>query len=80
MGSFEEGSPDVEQHKAPSPWGLFYCLNRLGQSGATMCGMVRFYCFKSGVSFVEDVPSKDAEFTRHRLRATGVMIYFETVL
>jgi hypothetical protein len=42
-----------------------------------MCGMVRFYCFKSGVSFVEDVPRQDAKFTRHRLRSTGVTIYFE---
>jgi hypothetical protein len=67
----------VEQFRAPFPRGLFYCLNTLGQSGAAMCGMVRFYCFKSGVSFVEDVPRQDAKFTRHRLRSTGVTIYFE---
>jgi len=39
--------------------------------------MRRFYCFKSGVSFVEDVPRQDAKFTRHRLISTGVTIYFE---
>ena len=45
-----------------------------------MCGMVRFYCFKSGVSFVEDVLSQDAKFTRNRLLSTGVLIYFEVNL
>ena len=65
---------------SPHPQGAFFCLNTLISSGATMCGMVRFYCFKSGVSFVEDVLSRDAKFTRHRLLSTGVTIYFEVTL
>ena len=42
-----------------------------------MCNMRRFYVYKQGCSFVEDVPRKDAAFTRHRLISTGCVIYFE---
>ena len=54
--------------------------NKLVSSGSAMCGMVRFYCFHAGISFVEDVPKQDAKFARNRLISTGVTIYFETVL
>jgi hypothetical protein len=54
-----------------------FCLNTLGQSGPAMCNMRRFYVYKQGCSFVEDVPRQDAAFTRHRLLSTGCVIYFE---
>ena len=65
---------------APLSKGPFFLANKLVSSASAMCGMIRFYCFHAGISFVEDVPKQDAKFARNRLISTGVTIYFETVL
>ena len=45
-----------------------------------MCGIARFYCFKSGIHWIEDVPRENALKTRRRLRSEEVTVYHSVIL
>jgi len=39
-----------------------------------MVGLVRFYCFRNGVFWIEDCPSHQAISVRRRLRSESVTV------
>ena len=40
-----------------------------------MCGLVRMYCYRNGVTWIEDYPLKDAKNQHRRLIRQGVTVY-----
>ena len=39
-----------------------------------MCGLIRFYCFKGGCTWIEDCTPDEAMNVRRRLRASDVTV------
>ena len=40
----------------------------------TMCGIIRFYCEKNGVQWLEDMTPDEVKSTRRRLRRIGARV------
>ena len=40
-----------------------------------MCGLVRMYCYRNGVTWIEDYPLKEAKYQHRRLIRQGVTVY-----
>ena len=45
-----------------------------------MCGLVRMYCWRNGVTWIEDYPIDQGKTEHRRLIAEGVTVYHTEVV